>query len=206
LLGGLVALAGCRASPAPEQARERQVAPVASVSGQDSARPPAKPAASGTKSALLPVEPAAPGTRSGLPNDRTPVSEAPFAASSAQGAAQVVQSYFALIEAGRYAEALRLWEGAGEASGTSEKEFAAELGRYREYHAEVGAPGRMEGAAGSSYVGVPVQLYGRLKDGTPFRRRAEVTLRRVNDVAGSTEEERRWRIRDIATGDAPDRD
>jgi hypothetical protein len=61
----------------------------------------------------------------------------------------------------------------------------------------------MEGAAGSSYVAVPVRLHGRMKDGTPFRRRVEVTLRRVNDVPGSTEAQRRWHIRAIAPAGAP---
>src|SRR3954447_12001882 len=57
---------------------------------------------------LPPVEPAAPGTSRGLPDARTPVTEAPFAATSAQGAADVVQHYFALIEARNYGEARRL--------------------------------------------------------------------------------------------------
>ena len=52
----------------------------------------------------------------------------------------------------------------------------------------------MEGAAGSSYVDIPFRLYGRLKDGKPFNQVGTVTLRRVNDVPGSTEEQRSWRI------------
>ena len=37
-------------------------------------------------------------------------------------------------------------------------------------------------------------LYGRLKDGKEFNSRGTMTLRRVNDVPGSTEEQRRWHI------------
>ena len=133
------------------------------------------------------------------PDDRTPLSEAPFSDKSAQGAAQVVQRYFALVEERKYGAARLLWDRGGDASGKSKADFAADFGRYRDYHAEIGAPGRMEGAAGSSYVEVPVQLYGHLKDGTPFRRPAKVTLRRVNDVPGSTAEQRRWHISDLAT-------
>src|ERR1044072_5463166 len=73
--------------------------------------PPERPAASNEAAAAnasADVGPPAPGTPEGLPDDRTPISEAPFAASSAQGAANVVQTYFALVEAHRYAEALRL--------------------------------------------------------------------------------------------------
>ena len=63
-----------------------------------------------------------------------------------------------------------------------------------EIHSEVGAPGAMEGAAGSSYVDIPFRLYGKLKDGKAFNQVGTVTLRRVNDVPGSTEEQRSWRI------------
>jgi hypothetical protein len=132
-----------------------------------------------------PVAPPAPGTPEGLPEDRTPVSEAPFAANSAQGAANVVQTYFALVEVGRYRDALRL---------RSDGLAAAAFAPYAEYHAEVGAPGEIEGAAGSSYVEVPVTIYGRRRSGETFRQRGTMTLRHVNDVDGSTAEQRRWHI------------
>ena len=141
-----------------------------------------------------PLDPPAPGEPGGLADDRTPVSEAPFSETSAQGAANVVQTYYALLEEGKYGEAWRLWSGQGEASGMSEADFAASFGRYREYHAQVGAPGRIEGAAGSLYVEVPVQVYGRLANGEPFNMLGPVRLRRVNDVPGSTPEQRRWHI------------
>ena len=54
-----------------------------------------------------------------------------------------------------------------------------------------------EGAAGSIYVTIPVIFYGDAKPGEPFRRPADVILRRVNDVPGSTEAQRRWRIERI---------
>jgi hypothetical protein len=148
------------------------------------------------------AQPPAPGSPGGLPDDRTPVSEAPFAETSAQGAANVVQTYYALIEAGRYGEARRLWSGAGEASGSGEAEFAAGFAPYSEYHAQIGAPGAIEGAAGSLYVEIPVVLYGRRKEGgAEFSRKATVTLRRVNDVPGSSAEERKWHIRSISEAD-----
>lgn len=149
------------------------------------------------------VQPPAPGTPGGLPDDRTPVSEAKFDPKSAQGAADVVQTYYALLEAGRYSDARRLWSGGGEASGSGEAAFAAGFASYSEYHAQVGAPGAMEGAAGSSFVEVPVVIYGRRKGGEAFSRKAAVTLRRVNDVPGSSAEDRRWHIRTIAEAPAP---
>jgi hypothetical protein len=142
-------------------------------------------------------EPPAPGTPGGLPDDRTPVSEAPFAATSAQGAADVVQTYYALLEAGRDAEAGRLWSG-GRARAPAPAVRSAD---YSEYRAQVGAPGAIEGAAGSLYVEVPVAIYGRRKDGGAFNRKAVVTLRRVNDVPGSSAEDRKWHIQAVAEGE-----
>jgi len=137
--------------------------------------------------AAKPVEPPAPGTPGGLPDNRTPVSEAPFSATSAQGAADVVQTYYALLESGRTAEAGRL-RGDGR---------PPDLSGYSEYHAQVGAPGGIEGAAGSLYVEVPVVIYGRLKTGAEVHETGKAILRRVNDVPGSTAVQRRWRIERI---------
>jgi len=133
---------------------------------------------------LGPVTPPAPGTPGGLPDDKTPISEAPFAPTSAQGAANVVQTYYALIEKRSSVEAAKY-----RADGTPEN-----LSQYSSIHAQIGAPGAIEGAAGSLYVEVPVVLSGRLANGSPFNRSGKVTLRRVNDVPGSTATQREWRI------------
>ncbi|MBV8688270.1 MAG: hypothetical protein JOZ90_16065 [Alphaproteobacteria bacterium] len=138
------------------------------------------------------------------PAARRTVPETPVTDTGAEGAAAVVRAYFGLIEAGRPAAARRLWSGGGDGSGKTEADFAADLARYAAYRAEVGAPGAMEGAAGSSYVEVPVRLHGRLKDGSPFSRDAVATLRRVNDVPGATAEQRRWHITDIADRSTPE--
>ncbi len=76
----------------------------------------------------------------------------------------------------------------------SEQAFARSFDRYAQYDAQVGAPGEIEGAAGSLYVEVPVVVYGRLKSGEEVHMNGPVTLRRVNDVPGSTVEQRRWHI------------
>ena len=132
-----------------------------------------------------PLNPPAPGEPGGLPDDRTPISEGAIDPKSGQGAGQVLQSYFALSESGRFAEANKLWSVGVE---------RLDLTGYREVHAKIGAPGKVEGGAGSLYVEIPVQLYGRLKDGKEFSSLGTMTLRRVNDVPGSTEEQRRWHI------------
>lgn len=136
----------------------------------------------------------APGEPGGLPDDRNLVEESPIDPKSGQGAGQVLQSYAALLEQARWAEARRLWTQGGEGSGLSPQAFEKSFAKFAEVHAEIGAPGAVEGAAGSAYVELPIRIYGKLKDGREFSSAGTATLRRVNDVPGSTEEQRRWHI------------
>jgi hypothetical protein len=115
---------------------------------------------------------------------RTPLRE-PKAAidpKSVEAAAQVVERYADLVENGRATEAESLWSDMAAASA-----FTRHLdSRLR---VEIGRLGRTEGAAGSIYTTIPVVF-----SGDPRRKRAEVVLRRINDVPGSTEAERHWHI------------
>ncbi len=147
---------------------------------------------------LEPLDPPAPGQPGSLPDDRTPVREAKFTPDSAQGAANVVQTYYALIESGRTDQAWALWSDGGKASGGDARAFTARFAPYSEYHANIGAPGRIEAGAGQRYVTVPVQAYGRIKaTGKPFHQLGEVTLHRAGEIDGATPEQRQWRIRAI---------
>jgi len=141
-----------------------------------------------------PVVPPAPGTPGGLPDDRTPISEAPFTPTSAQGAGNVMQVYYALIAEGQYEKAWHSWTQGGQGSGMTAAAFAASFAQYSSYNANIGKPGEIEGAAGSLFVTVPVQIYGRRKSGEEVHQLGEATLRRVNDVPGSTPEQREWHI------------
>jgi hypothetical protein len=129
-----------------------------------------------------------------LPDDRTPLEEpkGPIDPKSAEAAGQVVQHYGALIEQGRWTESWQLWS-----SATDAKVFDRNWREDSEIHMEIGKPGDMNGAAGSSYVTVPAVFYGKTKAGGSFRRAANVVLRRVNDVPGSTEAQRRWHVERI---------
>ncbi len=135
-----------------------------------------------------------PGESGGLPDDRTPISEGPIDPQSPQGAGQLLQRFGGLLEQRSFAGAYRLWADGGRASGLTEAQFIAAYDKYAEIHSEVGAPEDAEGAAGSIYVDIPFRLYGRLKGGEPFNQVGPVTLRRVNDVPGSTAEQRQWHI------------
>ena len=191
----LLAIASCN-SPSVTQPQDENVANSAAV---------AEPAAGGNATSNYPentVNPGqqaptgTPGTPSGLPDDRTALSEpnGPIDPKSTEAAGQVVQHYGALLEQRKFADARKLWAGGGDASGMSPAQFAAAYDKYATIHSEVGKPADMEGAAGSVYITVPFRLYGTLKSGGPFNLVGPLTLRRVNDIPGSSEEQRRWHI------------
>lgn len=146
-----------------------------------------------------------PGEPGALPDDRTPLEEpkGPIDPKSAEGGGQVMQIFGGLLEQRKFGEAYRLWSANGRASGMSEAQFIAAYDKYAEIHSEVGKPGDSEGAAGSIYVDVPFRLYGKLKSGGPFNLVGTMTLRRVNDVPGSTEEQRRWHLYKSAMDSGP---
>jgi hypothetical protein len=147
---------------------------------------------------MEPLNPPAPGTPGGLPVDPAPVAEGSIDPDSAQGAAQVVQGYYGLLEEKRFEDAQELWNPATAIGAQDDAHFAARFRGFSEIHANIGAPSEPEGAAGSLYVTVPVQVYGRIAaNGKPWYALRQVTLRRVNDVPGSTEEQRRWHIQSI---------
>lgn len=181
------------AQPAAEAPAPTEVAATPAPTGTAAPTPTPSPTPTSSPSSA-PVQPIPPGQPGGLPDDRTPVAEGPIEAGSAQDAANVVQTYFALLEAGKYGQAYRLWEPA--AVGMNRAAFTRSFAKYAEYHAEVGAPGRVDAGAGQRYVTVPVQVYGRLKTGGPFRMRGDVILHRTGDIDGATAAQRRWRIRD----------
>ncbi|WP_293898946.1 MliC family protein [Phenylobacterium sp.] len=158
--------------------------------GEDIATDPGVRCVQPAQKALLdaPVEPPAPGTPGGLPDDRTPLNERPAEAGSGQAAATVVETYYALVEAGKTADGAAL-----RVDGVQE-----DLRPFRTLHAQVGAPGAIEGAAGSLYVDVPVVLYGRYAAGGEYHRSGKATLRRVDGVPGASAAQLRWRIETIA--------
>ncbi|MEO7787079.1 MAG: hypothetical protein ABIR77_04560 [Sphingomicrobium sp.] len=133
-----------------------------------------------------------PGTPGGLPDDRTPLAEpkGPIDPKSAEGAGQVVQLYAAQLEEGKFVEAQQAW-----GSGIGQGALAPErLKALAEIHSEVGRPYDQEGAAGSSFIMVPLRLFGTDKTGKAFNYIGPLTLRRVNDVDGATPAQLRWHI------------
>jgi hypothetical protein len=171
-----------------EQSGRNTIAPAAPAAPSAPA-PPSLPAASAA--ARAPTGPAAPATSHGEPAQSVPTAAA-IDPKSAAGAAQVVQQYGALIEQENWKQAASLWDDPADGA-----KFARTISDYRDIRSSVGKPGDMEGAAGSSYVTVPIELHALSSTGTAVTCAADVTLRRVNDVPGSTDRQRRWHIRTI---------
>ena len=119
---------------------------------------------------------------------RTPDAPNP-APSSALDAADVARSWFGQLSKGGGRNAQ--WAEAGQAS---RQALLKELALFRSAAAAVGPPGEIEGAAGSQYVELPLTLEGPLEAGGEAKRAGKVTMRRIDDVPGSTDVERRWRI------------
>jgi hypothetical protein len=111
-----------------------------------------------------------------------------------QEAVQVIRDYYNAIDRRDYTQAYSAWEGEGTASQQSFEQFKQGFATTASTAVEVGQPGRLEGAAGSSYVEIPVTVTAVTTNGTPQRFRGTYVLRRVNDVSGSTLEQRRWHL------------
>jgi len=113
---------------------------------------------------------------------------------SAAAAVEVVRLYYRALAARDYATAYAQWRDEGRASGKSQAAFAAGFAHTRSTRVTPGAPVDPEGAAGSSYVSVPVTVEAELDDGTVQHFAGAYLMRRVNDVPGATPEELRWHI------------
>jgi hypothetical protein len=153
---------------------------------QESNRTPAVPAFNEAQPAVP-----APGTGSDARTPLAPVKPA-IDPKSTEAAQELVRGFVRLINAGKLNEAYMLLG----PTAPPRKDFDRQLEGYT--HATQGAAGDQEGAAGSIYLSVPLTLSS--DDGR--KREATVILRRVNDVPGSTEAQRRWHIDRIDWGEA----
>jgi hypothetical protein len=106
----------------------------------------------------------------------------------------VVQRYYAAIDHGDYATAWRLWDRGGQASGKTLDAFTRGFARTAHTRVLTGAPTDGEGAAGSVFVTIPVQVDATLKNGARQHFAGSYILRRVDDVDGASPEQLRWHL------------
>lgn len=173
------------------------VSPVLVLAGscRGADRPPA-PAGSATADAPVSTRPASapqPGAPQGSAPAPAPIVSARSSGDDGGAAAAVVRAYYDAIQSRDYRRAYGLWEDAGRASGQSFDAFRRGFAETASVELTVGAPGRVEGAAGSRYVDVPVAVTAVQRDGTVRRFRGRYTLRRAV-VPGATDAERHWHL------------
>jgi len=123
----------------------------------------------------------------------------PMDSTGADAAVAVIRQYSAAIDRGDYARAYALWADHGAASGQSFEAFRRGFAETASVEVEIGAPSRIEPAAGSRFIQVPVVVRAVRTDGGAQCFRGAYTLQR-SVVPGATPEQQRWRIRsaDIA--------
>lgn len=121
------------------------------------------------------------------PSDDTLNTDSPAAAVA------VIREYYAAITARDFRHAYSLWGDDGTASGKSLHDFVAGFAETARADVETGAPSRVEPAAGSRYIDVPVAIHAVTLSGQEQRFEGTYTLRRTV-VDGSTVSERRWHI------------
>ncbi len=110
-----------------------------------------------------------------------------------QDAVAVVRDYYAAINSRNFNSAYALWSDNGRASGQSPQQFASGFDNTSGVSVEIMAPSRVEAAAGSRFVEVPVAFAATGQDGRERRFVGAYTLRRAV-VDGATAEQRAWRI------------
>ncbi len=127
----------------------------------------------------------------------------PASEKTGEAARKVVERYYAELDRGHYEVAYRLWRGDGSSSGKSLQDFTVGFADTAHTNVVTDAPTDGEGAAGSSYVTIPVRVTAKLKDGTRRQYVGKYVMRRCNDVDGCTLEDRRWHINSASLHAAP---
>ena len=111
-----------------------------------------------------------------------------------QEAVQVIRDYYIALDYQNYELAYLVWDRKGAASGQSFEQFSRGFSDTACTSVVVGEPGRLDGAAGSIQIEIPVVITATTTNRTRRRFRGSYMLRRVNNVPGSTSEQRKWHL------------
>lgn len=112
--------------------------------------------------------------------------------SALREAEAVIKRYYQAINKKNYREAYRQWEDCGKASRQSFQEFKSGFAQTASVKITIGQ-GQLEGAAGSQYVELPIDIQVITKAQQRQHFRGTYTLRRTL-VDGASEEARVWHI------------
>ena len=112
---------------------------------------------------------------------------------AAEDAVALVRDYYAAINGGDFGRAHALWSDGGNASGQSLQQFANGFTDTTGVSVQLKEPGRVDAAAGSRYIEVPVAIDAKQRDGSVRQFVGAYVLRRAV-VDGASAEQRQWRI------------
>jgi len=101
-----------------------------------------------------------------------------------EAAADMLDRYYAAINARDYASAWTLWGPNGGPSGKTLQAFSDGYAHTRRVHVGIGKVSDVEGGAGSIYVTVPVTVNAELDDGRRQRFIGSYALRQINRGMG----------------------
>lgn len=138
-------------------------------------------------------QPSTPRARSQAPARTHSPPASPVIVDSVGDPQAIVRDYYAAIRAHDFMRAYRMWQASGQTGGRSYAQFEAGFDSTESVDARIGTPGRVEGAAGSRFVTVPVEISARLHNGTAQRFSGTYTLRRV-EVPGASPAQRHWHL------------
>lgn len=111
------------------------------------------------------------------------VATAQSASSTAADAAQLIRNYYRWINQKKYQGAFNIWEKREDgfaANGQSFEKFAGGFSDTASVSVEIGAPGEIEGAAGSNYIEIPVVISAMTKSGKAQKFAGTYTMRSSN--------------------------
>ena len=111
------------------------------------------------------------------------------AGTSVEAAIQLVRNYYAAVSRRDYRAAYAIWHGR-----RGYTRFQQGYDATRHVRVTFLRHEDAEGAAGSIYLELPVRVDAVLRSGAHQHFIGSYTLRRVNDVNGSTAAQRRWHI------------
>ncbi len=131
--------------------------------------------------------------------DSAPRGETGLDAAKARG---ILEEYYSAINAGDYRRAFLLWGDSGRSSHQTFEDFRSGYAHTVHVDLEVGPAGRIEGAAGSRFVEIPVAIVATADSGMTQRFEGTYTLRRVV-VDGASEAQRRWHLNSASLHSAP---
>ncbi len=102
---------------------------------------------------------------------------------TAEDAVQLIRNYYRWINQKKYQGAFNIWEkdvDGNAVNGQSFEKFESGFSDTASVSVEIGAPGEIEGAAGSNYVEIPVVISATSTDGSRQKFAGSYTMRSSN--------------------------